>query len=49
VVRSHKVVRFTAGQENAERIAERSTSVWILVFSPPRERPIAWSSPAAGL
>jgi hypothetical protein len=23
-----------------------STSVWILVLSPPRERPIAWSSPA---
>jgi hypothetical protein len=47
VVRSHQVVRLAAGQDKAERIAERIDQCMDLgALSPPRERPIAWSSPA---
>ena len=45
-VGADQVVRLAAVQEEVNRVAERVDQVWILVLSPPRERPIAWSSPA---
>jgi hypothetical protein len=44
VICTHVVVRLAAGQEEADRVAQRVGQCMDLVLSPPRERPIAWSS-----